>query len=54
MECWDGTVLDTNATCNRLGLKCLQLIGMHALTGCDTTSGVENVSGVEMRRIYGE
>ena len=40
MERWDGTVLDINATinANRLGMKCLQLIGMHALTGCDTTS----------------
>ena len=30
-----GTVLDT---CSELGPQCLQLLGMHALSGCDTTS----------------
>ena len=29
MERWDGTVL---------GPQCLQLLGMHALSGCNTTS----------------
>ena len=38
MERWDGTVLDINQTCTKLGYKCIQLLGMHALTGCDTTS----------------
>ena len=38
MERWDGTVLDINATCTNLGPKCLQLLGMHAISGCDTTS----------------
>ena len=38
MERWDGTVLDINATCAELGMQCLQLLGMHALTGCITTS----------------
>ena len=38
MERWDGTVLDINATCSGLGPHCLQLLGMHALSGCDTTS----------------
>ncbi len=38
MERWDGTVLNINATCANLGPKCLQLLGMHALSGCDTTS----------------
>ena len=37
MERWDGSVLDINATCASLGQKCLQLPGMHALSGCDTT-----------------
>ena len=32
------TVLGINATCANLGPKCLQLLGMHALTGCHTTS----------------
>ena len=38
IERWDGTVPDINQTCIKLGSKCLQLLGMHALTGCDTTS----------------
>ena len=38
IERWDGSVLDINATCADLGQKCLQLLGMHALSGCDTTS----------------
>ena len=38
MERWDGMILDINATCANLGPKCLQLLGMHALSGCDTTS----------------
>ena len=38
MERWDGTVLDINATCADLGPQCLQLIGMHVISGCDTTS----------------
>ena len=38
MERWDGTVLNINATCADLGPKCLQLLGIHALSGCDTTS----------------
>ena len=38
MERWDGAVLDINQTCTKLSSKCLQLLGMHALTGCDTTS----------------
>ena len=33
---WNGTVLDINATCVDLGKKCLQLLGVHALSGCDT------------------
>ena len=38
MERWDGTILNINATCATLGPKSLQLLGMHALSGCDTTS----------------
>lgn len=38
MERWDGTVWDINATCAQLGSKCLQILGMHYLTGSDTTS----------------
>ncbi len=38
MERWDGMILDINATCANLGPKCLQLLGMHALSGCDNTS----------------
>ena len=38
MERWNGVVIDINASCLLLGSKCLQLMGMHALTGCDTVS----------------
>ena len=38
MENWNGRILDINATCIQLGSKCLQLLGLHALTGCDTVS----------------
>ena len=38
MERWNGTVLDINVTCTELGPKCLQLLSVHALSGCDTTS----------------
>jgi len=38
MERWNGVVVDINATCTELGPKCLQLIGMHVLSGCDTVS----------------
>ena len=38
IERWDGTVLDINATCTDLGPQCLQLQGMYAISGCDTTS----------------
>ena len=38
MEKWGGTVLNINETCNNLGEKSLQILGMHALSGCDTTS----------------
>ena len=37
MEHWDESVLDIKVTCAYLGQKCLQLPGMHALRGCDTT-----------------
>ena len=37
MERWDGSVLDTNATCPDFGQKCLQLSGMLTLSHCDTT-----------------
>ena len=36
MERWNGVVIDINATCLLLGSKCLQLPGMHAISGCDT------------------
>ena len=38
MERWDGSVLNINVTCNNLCQKCLQPPGMHALSGCETTS----------------
>ena len=38
MDHWDGSVLNIKATCTDLGQKCLQLLDMHALSSCDTTS----------------
>ena len=38
MERWDGVVWDMNATCAQLDSKCLQILGMHYLTGSDATS----------------
>ena len=38
MKRWDGTVLDINATRADLRPQCLQLLDMHAIGGCDTTS----------------
>ena len=39
MEKWDGVVLDVNATFSHLrSTVCSQLLGAHAITGCDTVS----------------
>ena len=39
MEKWDGVVLDVNAICANFGSTvCSQLLGAHAITGCDTVS----------------
>lgn len=38
MEKWNGTILDINATVRELGDRCEGLLGMHALSGCDTAS----------------
>ena len=38
-EKWNGDVLDVNKTIEQLGLRrCSQLLGLHALSGCDTVS----------------
>ena len=49
MERWDGSVLDTNATCPDFDQKCLQLPGMLTLSHSDTTSypyGKENTTAL--------
>ena len=38
MGCWDGLVLNANATCSDFGQNSLQLPGMLTLSHCDTTS----------------
>ncbi len=38
MEKWDGSVLEINATVTKHGEKCRGILGMHALSGCDTVS----------------
>ena len=35
---WNGVAVDINSTCNELGPKCLQLMGVHVFSGCDTVS----------------
>ena len=45
----DGKIIDINATAKQLGPKSLQLVAVHALTGCDSTSylfGKGNASAV--------
>ena len=38
-EKWNGDVLDVSKTIEQLGpRKCSQLLGLHALSGCDTVS----------------
>ena len=38
MEHWNGVVIDITVTCLLLDSKCLQLPGMHVISGCDTVS----------------
>jgi hypothetical protein len=53
MEPWNGVIWDINATCTELGPKCLQILGMHYLTGSDATSylyGKGKVSALKVLR----
>ena len=56
MEKWNGDVLDVNKTIEQLGLrKCSQLLGLHALSGCDTVSypfGKGKKSAIKLLEIY--
>jgi len=36
IERWNGVVVDINTACTELGPKCLQLLGVHAFSRCDT------------------
>ena len=36
METWDETVLHINNSTPALGNRRIQLLGMHAVTGCDS------------------
>ena len=36
MQKWNGEVIDINATVSSLGTKCKNILGVHALSGCDT------------------
>ena len=51
MDRCDGAVLNINQTCTTLGSKCLQLLEMLALTGCDTTSFPFNKGKVSALRV---
>ena len=50
MDRCDGAVLNINQTCTTLGSKCLQLLEMLTLTGCDTTSFPFNKGKVSASR----
>ena len=56
MEKWNGDVLHINETVQRLGpRKCSQLLGIHALSGCDTVSypfGKGKKSALKLLEIY--
>ncbi|KAK4327240.1 hypothetical protein Pmani_002296 [Petrolisthes manimaculis] len=41
MDRWNEVVLDINATCLQLETKCLQLLAMHAISGCDSILPVQ-------------
>ena len=55
MEKWNGDVLDINETVQRLGpRKCSQLLGIHALSGCDTVSypfGIGKTSALKLLEV---
>ena len=38
LDRWCGAILNINESSSLLGAKSLQLLGMHALSGCDTVS----------------
>ena len=38
MKRFDGRTISINASAEKLGAKCLELLPLHALTGCDTVS----------------
>ena len=38
LDRWCGAILNINESSFLLGAKSLQLLGMHALSGCDTVS----------------
>ena len=51
MKKYSGKVIDINATASKLGNKCYDLLAVHALSGCDTTSypfGKGKVSAIKM------
>ena len=56
MEKWNDDVLDVSKTIEQLGpRKCSQLLGLHALLGCDTVSypfGKGNTSALRLLDIY--
>ena len=56
MEKWNGDVLDVSKTIEQLGSrKCSQLLGIHALSGCDMVSypfGKGKKSALNRLKIY--
>ena len=53
MKRFDGKTIYVNATAMALGEKCVQLLHMHAITGCDSMSypfGKGKVSSLKVIR----
>ena len=38
MEQWESSIVYINKSCLKLGPKCLQVLGMHCISGYDTVS----------------
>ena len=54
IEKWDGTVLNINDTVSRLGGTCSGILGMHALSGCDTVSYLNGKGRVSALKVLNQ
>ena len=54
IEKWDGTVVNINDTVSRLGSTCSGILGMHALSGCDTASYLNGKGRVSALKVLSQ